>query len=433
MPPLTGLVGEFYQLVLAATYHADGLWGDATFDLYPRALPEGWGFLVAAGLEPVLQTLEHFRFTQQEVELLSRQSVFARVPPAFFDALSELRFSGEVCAAPEGTPVFPNEPILRVTAPLIVCTLLETRLLQLVGASTAVATRAARMAHAANGRPVWDFGSRRASGGEAALLAARAAYIGGASGTTNAHAALTLGLPSFGTMSDTFLAAYGDDALAYAAFRLHFPGLGHYALPDDDPVDGVARFKPFRDRVSIVRIDNEDLVRTAFTVREALQRHGMSKVRILGSGHLDEARIARVVASGAPVDMFAVGRAIAGTGEPGMRLAFRIAEMHRGSGPTPVTRDGAAPWPGRKQVVRMADHDLVCLEAESASHLRNGWPLLRPVMRFGQRTESAEALPAARERRAAMVSALPTSLLELHAPGPREIRVSDALARLAIG
>jgi nicotinate phosphoribosyltransferase len=432
MPQLTGLVGEFYQLVLAATYHADGLWGDATFDLYARALPEDWGYLVACGLEPVMQTLEAFRFSPEEIALLQRQSVFARVPPTFFEALQELRFSGELHAVPEGAPIFPNQPILRLTAPLMLCTLVETRLLQLIGASTAVASRASRIASAASGRPVWDFGSRRASGGEASLLAARAAFIGGAAGTTNAQAALTLGIPSFGTMSDTFLAAYGDDALAYAAFRLHFPGLGHYALPDDDPGDGVARFQSFRDRVSIVRIDHDDLARTAWTVREALGRHGMSKVKILGSGHLDEHRVEKLVASGAPIDMFACGRALATSGEPGMRLAFRIAEMQRGSGPQPVTRSGSSPWPGRKQVIRRADHDLVCLEAEAPSHLRNGWPLLRPVMRFGARLDAAEALATARERRAAMVSALPATITALRRPAAREVRVSDALARLAL-
>ncbi|MBM4365795.1 MAG: hypothetical protein FJ102_06235, partial [Deltaproteobacteria bacterium] len=362
IPGARGLVGEFYQLVLAAAYHADGLWGEATFDLYPRELPEGWGFLVASGLEPALQAVESLAFSADEIRLLREHPVFAKVPGDFFDMLAELRFDGQVAAVPEGTPIFPGEPVMRLTGSLIACTLLETRLLQLVGASTAVATRAARLCLAAGEAAVYDFGSRRNSSGTAALMAARAAYIGGAAGTTNAAASLLLGVPAFGTMSSTFLATYGDDQLAYDAFRLHFPTLGHYTLPDDDPVDGVRRFGRARERVSIVRIDHDDLARGARTVREALDRHGMREVRILGSGHLDEHRVEKLRANRAPIDCFAVGRALAHTGEPGTRMAFRIAEMQRGPAWVPVTRQGSSTWPGKKQVVRFADHDLVCLD-----------------------------------------------------------------------
>ena len=432
MPPFSGLVGEFYQLVLAATYHGDGLWGEATFDVFARALPDGYGYLVAAGVEPALQQIEALAFSAAEVELLRKQPVFAKIPATFFEALSRLKFTGDVHAIPEGTPVFAGEPILRVTGPLVACTLLETRILQIIGHSTAVASRASRLATAAAGRPVFDFGSRRAGGAESALLAARSAYLGGAHGTTNAMAALGLGIPAFGTMSDTFLAAYGDDDLAYSAFRLHFPGLGHYSLPDDDPVDGVARFGKFKDRVSIVRIDHDDVGRLSRTVREALDRHGMPKVKILASGHLDEARIAKMVAAGCPVDMFAVGRGLASGPDAQMRLAFRIAEMQRGSGRVPVTRDGAAPWPGRKQVVRLADHDLVCLESEAGTFGRHGAPLLSPAIVGGRRVNVPDSLSDIRARRERMVSALPEALRGMPPSGTREVRISDALARLSL-
>lgn len=433
MPPFTGLVGEFYQLVLAATYHGDGLWGEATFDLYARALPDRHGYLVAAGLELALQQIESLAFSADEVALLRKQAVLARLPQAFFDALSHLRFTGDVYAIPEGTPVFPGEPLLRITAPLLACTLLETRLLQLIGHSTALASTASRFAEAAGGRPVFDFGSRRASGGEAAMLNARAAYLGGASGTTNAAASLVLGIPAFGTMSDTFLAAYGDDALAYSAFRLHFPGLGHFSLPDNDPVDGVGRFRAFRDRVSIVRLDHEDLGRQSRTVRDALDRYDMRHVKILGSGHLDETKVARLVASGAPVDMFAVGRGLVNGPDAELRMAYRIAELQRGTGYSPITRAGAAPWPGRKQVVRLADHDLVCLDAEAATLGRLGFPLLEPHILRGNRVRPPVDLAEIRARRERMVGALPASLQSLNPTAVREVRISDALASLALG
>ena len=150
-------------------------WGDATFDLYARGLPPGHGYLVAAGLGPLLDHIECLRFDEAEVELLRREPRFERVSPSFFESLRHFHFEGDVWAVPEGTPVFPGEPILRVTAPLGACTLLETRAIQLVSASTAIATRAARMVDVARGHTVLDFGSRRCAGPEAALLSARAA------------------------------------------------------------------------------------------------------------------------------------------------------------------------------------------------------------------------------------------------------------------
>jgi nicotinate phosphoribosyltransferase len=427
-----GLVGEFYQLILAATYHGDGLWGEATFDLYARGMPPEWGYLVAAGLEPVLDMLERFAFEESEVASLQAMPAFARVPSGFFDALRRLRFEGEVLAVPEGTPMFPNEPLLRITAPLWVATLFETRLIQLVGTATAVATRAARVVDAAQGRPVYDFGSRRSAGGESALLAARSAWIGGVAGTTNANATVVLGVPAFGTMSDTFLASYTEDRAAYDAFRVRFPSLGHYALPDDDPLDGVLRFQRFHDEVRIVRIDHADLNALSRSVRASLDHGGMRETRILGSGHLDEGSVAKLVAAGAPVDMFAVGRSLGAHSEPAMRLAFRLAELQRGTGSTPITRPGSSTYPGRKQVIRFADHDLLCLESEAGAFARAGWPLLRPVMRGGRRAPIGEDLAMARDRRAAMVAALPVGLRGVQASAAREVRISDRLAHLTL-
>ncbi|MFN7144522.1 MAG: nicotinate phosphoribosyltransferase, partial [Myxococcota bacterium] len=172
MPGHLALQAEFYQFVLAAVYHADGLWGDATFDLYARGLPEGHGYLVAAGVGTLLDHLSALQFTEEEVDALRREPRFAKVSPSYFDWLRRFRFRGEVWAVPEGTVVFPGEPIVRITAQLGACTLIETRAIQLVSAATAIATRAARMVDVAKGGAVLDFGSRRCAGPEAALLAA---------------------------------------------------------------------------------------------------------------------------------------------------------------------------------------------------------------------------------------------------------------------
>ena len=434
MPGRLGLQGEFYQYVLAAVYHADGLWADATFDLYARALPTGWGYFVAAGLGPVLDHLEALRFSDAEIDAIRRDPVFAKIKPSFFDFLKRFKFTGEIKAVPEGSVVFPSEPILRVTAPLVACTLIETRLIQLIASSTAVATRAARMVDVAGKRPILDFGSRRCPSPEAALLAARSAYIGGVAATTNALAAFELGIPSMGTMADTFLAAYGNDRLAYDAFRLHFPGLAHLSLPDDDPGDGVEQFARFKNEVASVRIDHDDLGRMSHTVRDALDRNGMKKVRILGSGHLDEHRIAKLVASKAPVNLFAVGRALAANGDLGMSMAFRIAEMTRGGAAAPVTRQGSSPYPGKKQIIRFSDRDLMCLDSEQTQHEHSGGrAILRVAMRAGVRMDDDPNLADVRQRRADDVKALPASVRKLDSPASWPVGVSDALAALSLG
>lgn len=428
-----GALGEFYQLVLAAVYHSDGLWGEATFDLYARAMPGDWGFLVATGVQPLLDELEAMRFSEEDVRRLREEPAFAKVNPSFFDWLRRFSFEGTVLAVPEGTPVFPGEPILRISAPLAVCTLIETRVIQVMSQSTAVSTRAARMVEAAQGRTVFDFGSRRCAGPDAALLAARAAYIGGTAATTNAAAVLRLGIPPMGTMSDTFLAAYGDDRLAFDAFRLHFPGLGHISAPDHNPLEGVAHLSRMATDVLTLRIDHPDLARTARTIRTALDAKKMSHVRILGSGQLDEHRIAKLVAEDAPIALFAVGRHLGGLGDAGMRMAFRIAGRSTGPSVAPVTGAGASPYPGTKQVVRFADHDLICLETEAwPAAMAGGKTLLSPVFADGRRIGGVPSLAEQRSWRAQQVAALPEGVRKLDKPAAWAVRVSDGLSNLAV-
>ncbi len=402
---------EFYQLLLAATWHADGLWGDATFDLYAGGLPDDWGFLVAAGTQPLLDRLGALRFSEAQVAALAKHPTFQGAKPAFFDYLSRFRFEAEVHAVPEGTPVFPGEPILRVTAPLMTCGLIETLAIQMVSASSVVATQAERLVNAAGGAPVYDFGSRRMPHPEAAVLAARAAYIGGIHGTTNAAAVLEYGVPGIGTMSETFLAAYGDKQLAFDAFRLHFPSVSQLALSGEDPVRSVAELRRFRGEVTSVRLDHPDLASVVSDVRAELDRSGYRSARILGSGHLDEHRIAALVASGAPVDAFAVGRAFARGAAESVRMAFRIAERQAPQGAVPVRGEGAARWPGKKQIIRTPMGDQLVRDVEAwAVERAGGVGLLRAV------PAHAPTLSALRDHRAAAVAALPAGVRRLTKP-----------------
>src|SRR5882724_10868197 len=220
---MPALSTDLYQLTMAAAYFENGRRETATFELFVRSLPPKRSYLIAAGLEQALDFLSQFRFQREEIEYLRAQPMFNRVSREFFDFLAELRFTGDVWAMPEGTVAFANEPLLRVTAPIIEAQLVETFLLSTINFQTLIASKAARVVTAARGRNVIDFGTRRAHGPQAGMLAARAAFIGGCAGTSNVEAGHCFGIPIFGTLAHSFIMAFDDEEEAFRAFLKAFP------------------------------------------------------------------------------------------------------------------------------------------------------------------------------------------------------------------
>lgn len=429
-PERSGLQADFYLLVLAAVYHADGLWGEATFEVFARQMPDRYGYLVLGGVCEAIDSCMRLGFGGEEIRWLRGLDTFANAAEGWWDALASMRFEGEIRCMAEGSVCFPNEPVFRVTAPLPQAVLLETRVLQAITHGTAVATRAARMAQVAEGRKLFDFGSRRLPGAEAAMLAARAAMVGGFAGTTNALAAATLDAPAMGTLSAGFLATYGSDAAALEAFRVHFPNVGYVSLPAGDVVESVLRLAPHRKAIRIVRLDHWDLDGSARRLRGALDAAGMERTRILGSGSLDEDRIAELARRGAPVELLAVGRSLV-EGAPSTDFAWRVAEIARGPDREPVRHPGASPWPGAKQVLRLDDHDLVCLDGEAEALVgERGRPLLEPFVVDGERAVPEEPVWVARQRCAEQIAALPEALRDNDAVGAWPIRRSEGVSRL---
>ena len=277
-PDKAGLQGDFYQLVLAAVYHADGLWGEATFDLSLRELPEGCGHVVVAGVQEAIDEVLRTRISDEDIAWLQAQEVFRDASSAWWESLRHFRFSGDVDGMLDGSIAFGGEPILRVSAPLPQAVLLETRLIQILSHASGVATRASRLVKAADGVRVFDFGSRRLPGPQSALLSARASAIGGCAGTSYALASEVHNLTIMGTISKGFLAAYPSDKAALDAFALHFPSVGYISLPGDSFVDGVAQLSPYKEVIRIVRVDHWDLEMASRVVREALDMNGMERV-----------------------------------------------------------------------------------------------------------------------------------------------------------
>ena len=398
---LNGLRSDFYLLVQAAVYHADGLWGEATFDLCASKGPADGGPIVVGGVEDAIDAAQKLGFSAEDVSAMRGIGALAGVSEAFWEQLRELRFSGEIVAMPEGTLTVPGAPILRVTAPLIEVTLIETALLQAVSFGSAVATRAARLVDAAEGRRVFDLSAPLQPSPDAAARAARAALVGGVAGSGLTETAIHEALPPMGTLSPGFYAAYGDLDAALEAFRVYFPDVGYVSLPPGDMVEGVLALSKHRKHLRVVRLDHDELDAPARRLRGALNVAGMANVLILGGGELDEARIAKLVRQKSPVDLFAVGAALSQS-LPSLGLHYRIADMQRGFEPEALRHPGAAADPGVKQTLRLSDHDLLCLESEAAALIRAGaTPLARGVVSDGERVLPREPVEVCAARRRA--------------------------------
>src|SRR6266536_155763 len=220
---LSGLLTDLYELTMAAGYVQKQFEARATFELFVRHLPPHRNYLVAAGLEQGLHFLESVHFSSEDISYLHSLPLFRHVDGGFFEFLTRFRFTGDVWALPEGTIFFPGEPLLRVTAPIAEAQLVETSLLSIVHLQTLIASKAARITAEACGRPVVEFGSRRAHGLEAGVLAARAAFIGGCEGTSNTFTGFRFGIPVFGTQAHSWIMAHREEKTAFSHFLDVFP------------------------------------------------------------------------------------------------------------------------------------------------------------------------------------------------------------------
>jgi nicotinate phosphoribosyltransferase len=427
---LSALATDLYELAMAAGYDAHGLDRPATFELYVRGLPPTRGFLIAAGLDQALAYLEGLRLTAGEIAYLRSLPQFGSVPASFFDTfLPALRFTGDIWAVPEGTPVFPPAPLLRVTAPLAQAQIVETALLSILMFQTGVASKAARVVEAAGGRSVIEFGSRRAHGMEAAVVAARAAFIAGCEATSNVEAGYRFGIPLSGTMAHAWVTGFPSEA---EAFRKYAESFGRRAVLLLDTYDTVAAARLIVAeglQPSAVRLDSGDLGALAREVRRIFDAGGLGGTKILASGELDEYRIADLVAAGAPIDGFGVGAAISTGGDvPTLGGVYKLVEVERDGRAVGVAKlsEGKQTWPCRKQVWRCFDdreapagspptrraiRDVIGLEDEAAPD--GGVPLLERVMAGGRRTGPAPDVRSLRDRSRRLVDQLPAGVRAL--------------------
>jgi nicotinate phosphoribosyltransferase len=437
-PLSSPLLTDHYQLTMLESYLQQGMEETAVFELFFRKLPPTRNFLVAAGLEQALEFLENLHFSAGELAWLK-----ARFGPALVNYLEKFRFTGDVHAMPEGTLFFPDEPILRLTAPLPQAQFVESRLINLLHFETLIASKAARSVLVAPGKLLVDFGMRRAHGAEAALLAARASYLAGFSGTSTVLAAAIYGMPSFGTVAHSYIQAHTDETAAFEHLVRCHPKNSTLLIDTYDTeaaaikVVTLAR-KLAQDGIEVsgVRLDSGDLGMHARRVRRILDEGRLEKTRIFASGNLNENRVHELISSGAPIDGFGVGTALdVSSDAPALDCAYKLQEY---AGKARRKRsEGKATWPGRKQVYRKYDpdgravRDVVALEKDDP---HEGEPLIVPMMRNGRRIDGINGngkLEAIRRQTVANYARLPEPLRLLETASAYPVEISASLQALA--
>jgi nicotinate phosphoribosyltransferase len=439
------LFTDLYELTMLQAYLEEGQHDEAVFSLFVRRLPERRNFLLACGLETVLRFLETARFDAPALDYLASLGQFS---DRFLKYLEAFRFEGDVYAMPEGTPFFANEPIIEVVAPLPQGQLVETFLLNQITLQTTLASKAARVVFAARGRLVVDFGLRRMQGLDAGLKSARAFYIAGIAGTSNLAAGQVYGIPVYGTMAHSYIQSHDDECRAFREFARLYPDTvllvdTYDTLAGVEHVVQLARELGTAFQIRAIRLDSGDLGELARQARRMLDDAGLQAVRIFASGGLDEQRIDRLLAAGAPIDGFGVGSDLAVSSDaPSLDTAYKLVS-YRGRGRTKLSA-GKGVLPGRKQVYRIDDpreggvaiRDVIAQADEpvvsgAPGAPIQGRPLLVPVMRRGERLPAGtESLDTCRARAEVEIDRLPAHLRQLEPKTPAyPIEVSAALSR----
>lgn len=433
---ISPLLTDLYELNMVQAYLDRAETKEAVFEFFVRRLPARRGFLLASGLEEVLRYLETLTYSAEDIDWLKHTG---RFHDNLLDYLKSFRFTGDVHAIPEGTVCFANEPLLRITAPLPMAQLIETRIINLLHFNTLIASKAARMVLAAPGKLMSDFGLRSAHGAEAGLFSARASYIAGFTNAANVLAGMRYGIPVAGTMAHSYIQVHTDEKQAFEDFARTRPD-GVILLIDTYNTEAGARKvvelapKLKADGIAIrgVRIDSGDLIESARKVRAILDAGGLKDAIILVSGGINEDVLLDMMAQQAPIDGFGIGVNLdSSIDAPSLDCAYKLQEY--AGIPRRKRSEGKQTWPGRKQAWRSYDTDgrmrgdVLSLETDSHA----GETLIVPVMRGGKRLAPAPTLDDIRARAARDLARLPEPLRRLEQGVTYPVTVADALVALA--
>ncbi len=384
---------------MAAGYFAAGKTAElATFEFMLRRLPRNRDYLVVAGLPQIVDYLLNLSFEAAEIEYLRGLPQFGAADPDFFEYLRGLKFTGDLFAVPEGTVLYAGEPILTLRAPIIEAQIPETYLLSAITFQSLIASKASRMVRAAEGRPVVEFGTRRAHTPDAGVLGARAAYIGGCAGTSNTLAGFRYGLPVFGTAAHSWTMAFAGESEAFRQLQKLLGERTVYLVDTYDTLAGTRRAIALGEPFWGVRLDSGDFLTLTREVRTLLDGAGLRHAKIMISGDLDEHRIAELVAAGAPIDSFGVGTELATSADaPSMGAVYKLVEIDVAGMKryTMKLSPDKQTMPGPKQIFRLTDRDVITRSGECVPKAE---ALLKPVIIGGQLVQDLPSLEQSRER-----------------------------------
>jgi nicotinate phosphoribosyltransferase len=430
------LMTDLYQLTMVAGYYLNRKQAEATFELFVRSLPANRSYFLAAGLAQAVEFLLHLSFDEASLRFLRSLPALAHLPDDFFRYLEGLRFKGDLWAVPEGSLVFPNEPILQVRAPLPQAQMVETFLLSLVHFQTLIATKASRVVQAAGGKGVIDFGSRRAHGPEAGLLAARASYIGGCMGTSNVSAAMEFGIPVYGTAAHSWTLAFDSEKEAFERYHATFPDATILLLDTYDTMQGLRNALPLGRKLKGVRLDSGDLLVLSREVRRILDEAGLHETRILASGDLNEYKVRDLLEGSAPIDVFGVGTdMVTSKDQPALAAVYKLVEQEAGDRVVHRAKfsDAKETYPGRKQVWRLSNDEGTYLGDEIAMAREepagDSSSLLVPVIERGQLCCSLPTPAEAREHALLETVRLPLRYRRLDSADTYPVAWSEKLKR----
>jgi nicotinate phosphoribosyltransferase len=389
---MTGLQTDLYQLTMAAGFWEAGKHTDrATFELFVRRLPANREYLVSAGLAQAVEYLQNLAFSGEQIDYIRSLPQFERVASGFFEYLRAFRFTGDLFAAREGTPLFPGEPILTVRAPLLEAQIPETYLLATISFQSMIATKAARVVRAAAGKAVVEFGTRRAHSPEAGVLAGRASYIGGCVGTSNVETGFRYGVPVFGTAAHSWVMAFTSERESFERLQQLLGPATVYLIDSYDTIEGARIAISLGRPLWGVRLDSGDLVALSKQVRKMLDEAGLQDAKIMATGDLNEQKLREICETGAPIDAYGVGTELATSADaPNLSAVYKLVEIEVDGVKRYTAKQSADKHtiPGSKQIFRYPGGDLIagsweCPSCGCSATANSVEALLRPIMLEG--------------------------------------------------
>ncbi len=429
---MNALLTDLYELTMGAGYVLAGKQDEiATFDLGIRKLAANRGYAVAAGLDQVVEYLLNLRFEAEEIEYLRSLPQFRHAPASYFDYLRDFRFRGDLFAVPEGTLLFAGEPVLTVRAPILEAQLAETYLLSTIGYQTMVATKASRMVRAAQGRAVVEFGTRRAYSPEAGVIAGRAAFVGGCTGTSNTLTGMRYGIPVFGTAAHSWVQSFESEAESFRVLQQLLREGTVHLIDTYDTIEGARHVASLGNPVLGVRLDSGDLVTLSRRVRPILDAAGLTDCRIMATGNLNEYKIAALLAEGAQVDSFGVGTdLVISPDAPGMSVVYKLAEIESNGRKrfTAKFSEDKETFPGGKQIFRYPDRDVIGCAWECPAGDVDA--LIEPVILQGELVQRPLAVAKVRDYALRQLKRLPEAYHDLESPAEYPVELSDELQNL---